>query len=407
MPAKKTNLEPERSSFIGRAADLAALGELFSAGARLVTVVGPPGIGKTRLALEYVRQQGPGLLDRGEAWFCDLSSAADVHGICAALGSALQVRLTSDTVEQTVQQLGRALSARGDALLVLDNFEQVASLAASTLGPWLELCPSARFLVTSRETLPLLQGQTYELRPMALPDRDEDAPASEAVQLFVERARRARPGFQLFPPDLPAISTVVRELDGLPLAIELAASRMGILSVQQLQSRLPARFALLADAKRAAAGSGPGPGAALTAASSRQQTLEGAIRWSWRLLAERDQQALARCSVFRGGFTLEAAEAVLGPEMPALDTLQSLRDRSLLVSGDPSELPGENRFALLNSIREYAGHRLEELGDRALAESRHTEYFLDLGHKLAAQLEERPELKSLRRLQVEADNLTA
>src|ERR1043165_8437232 len=141
MQVKKTNLEPERSSFIGRAADLAALGELFSAGARLVTVTGPPGIGKTRLALEHVRLQGPALLERGEAWFCDLSSATDVHGICAALGSALQVRLTSDTAAETVQQLGRALSARGQALLVLDNFEQVAACAPDTLGHWFELCP--------------------------------------------------------------------------------------------------------------------------------------------------------------------------------------------------------------------------------------------------------------------------
>ncbi|HEY8211339.1 MAG TPA: AAA family ATPase, partial [Myxococcaceae bacterium] len=188
MQAKKTNLEPERSSFIGRAADLAALGDFFSAGARLVTVVGPPGIGKTRLALEYVRQHAPALLSHGEAWFCDLSAATDVHGICAVLGNTLQIRLTSDTAADTVLQLGRALAARGETLLVLDNFEQVTPRAAPTLGRWLQLCPEARFLVTSRETLPLLQGQTYELRPMALPDRDEDAPASEAVQLFVERA---------------------------------------------------------------------------------------------------------------------------------------------------------------------------------------------------------------------------
>lgn len=399
MQAKKTNLEPERSTFVGRAADLAALGDLFSSGARLVTVVGPPGIGKTRLAREYVRQHSQTLLSRGEAWFCDLSAATDVHGICAVLGGALQIRLTSDTAAETVLQLGRALAARGETLLLLDNFEQVADKAPSTLGRWLELCPQTRFLVTSRETLPLLHGQLYELRPMSLPDRDEDALDSEAVQLFVERAARARPGFHPHPPDLPAIATVVRELDGLPLAIELAASRMGILTVQQLRSRLPARFVLLADSKRIP--SGP------IERQERQRTLEGAIRWSWRLLAERDQLALARCSAFRGGFTLEAAEAILGPEMPALDILQSLRDRSLLTSTELTLLPGENRFSLLNSIREYADHRLTEMGDRALAESRHTAFFLEHGQKLAAELEERPDFKSLRRLQLEADNLTA
>jgi len=400
---KKTNLEPERSSFIGRAADLAALGDLFSRGARLVTIVGPPGIGKTRLALEYVRQQRTALLQNGEVWFCDLSSATDVHGICAALGGALQIRLTSDTAAETVLQLARALSARGDTLLLLDNFEQVTPLAPSTLGRWLELCPQVRFLVTSRETLPLLHGETYELCPMSLPDLDEDAPASEAVQLFIARARHTRPNFQLSPSDLPAIATVVRELDGLPLAIELAASRMGILTVQQLQARLPARFALLAHAKRGTTD----PAVAVASSKERQRTLESAIRWSWRLLAERDQLALARCSVFRGGFTLEAAEAVLGPEMSALDILQSLRDRSLLASADLADLPGENRFSLLNSIREYAAQRLDDTGDRDLAEARHTAYFLDHGQKLAAQLEERHDFRSLRHLHLEADNLTA
>lgn len=389
----KTNLQPERASFIGRAADLSALSALFEAGDRLVTIVGPPGIGKTRLALEYVRLQPGSPPARRDAWFCDLSSATDIHGICAAVGAALDIRLTSDASLNAVQQLGRALSARGPALLVLDNFEQVTSSAPETVSRWLELCPQSLFLVTSRETLAVPEARTYELRPMSIPARDEDAPDSEAVQLFVERARRVRPGFQLAPADLPAIAHVVRELDGMPLAIELAASRMGILTMQQLKARLPARFELLASTRH------QGPG--------RQETLESAISWSWRLLSQREQSALARCSVFRGGFSLEAAEAVLGPEMPALDVLQSLRERSLLTSDEPPDLPGENRFALLNSVREYAAQRLEEQGDRPLAESRHTAHFLEIGERLAAQLEVRPELPTLRRIQLELDNLTA
>src|SRR5439155_12677560 len=191
--------------------------------------------------------------------------------------------------------------------------------AEATAGRWLELAPKARFIATSREVLRLADEAIYEVPPLKLPERDDDIEASEAVQLFLERARTARPGYQLSGADRLAVAEIVRQLDGLPLAIELAAARMAVLSPAQLMQRLPRRFDLLAGKLRGA--------------SDRQATLRGAIDWSWGLMQPHEQSALAQCALFRGGFTTDAAGAVidLSAFAPALKTTPSARGMVLLL----------------------------------------------------------------------------
>lgn len=387
LDVKKTNLNPHPTAFVGREADLAAVHDLFSTkGERFVTLMGPGGTGKTRLSMRYAAVH----LDEftrdggGGAWFCDLTEARDVAGVCAAVGHALDVPLVAGKIAaDMVDQLGHAIAGRGRVLLLLDNFEQVVSQAPATVGRWMSLAPHARFLVSSQERLRLPGEQIYELSPLV---------ENESVALFVERARAVRRGYELGA-DAANVAEIVKALDGIPLAIELAASRMGVLSAAKILERLPRRFDLLGGARRDA--------------SSRQSTLRGAIDWSWNLLQPHEQDALAQCSVFSGGFTVEAAEEVLDLSKHAnapwpLDVVQSLRDKSLLRAWEPADLPGELRFGMYANIREYAA---EKLGDRATIEARHRDFFLRVGEEWADRVESAGGLDALRRLATELENL--
>lgn len=399
LDARKTNLQPHPTPFVGREPDLAALQALFAKGERLVTLLGPGGTGKTRLSMryaavhleEFTRDGG------GGAWFCDLTEARNVDGICAAMGAALNVPLTTGkTSADVVAQLGHAIAGRARVLLILDNFEQVISQAPETVGIWFRLAPQACFLISSQERLRLPGETRYELKPLALPE-GSDIRASEAVQLFVERARAVRPGWTLADADVEAVAGIVRELDGIPLAIELAAARIGVLSPAKILERLPRRFDLLGGARRDA--------------TSRQATLRGAIDWSWNLLKPHEQDALAQCSVFHAGFTVEAAEEVLDLASHegapwALDIVESLRDKSLLRALEPPEFPGELRFGMYANIRQYAQEKLD--ADKAKAEAtkaRHTGYYLRVGGEWADGVDTHGGLEKLRRLALERDNL--
>src|SRR5439155_21739470 len=184
-----------------------------------------------------------------------------------------------------------------EMLLLLDNVEQLAARAAAVLERWLAMAPRARFVATSREVLRALQEHVYEVPPLKTPEEGDDVRQSEAVMLFIDRAAAARPSVELTPADEQAVAEIVRQLDGMPLAIELAAARMAVLSASQLEQRLPRRFELLGTKSRDA--------------TARQATLRGAIDWSWQLLNAWEKSALGQLSVFRGGFSAEAAEAVL------------------------------------------------------------------------------------------------
>jgi class 3 adenylate cyclase len=301
LPVKevKHSLPTERDKFVGRQVDLHALAHRLEQGATLVSVLGIGGCGKTRLVTRY---GWTWLGDYpGGVWFCDLSEARTVEGIAYAVAQALDVPLGNDPVVQ----LGHAIAGRGRCLVILDNFEQVARHATETLGHWLDRASDAQFVVTSREVLGLPGEEALALAPL---------PPSEGATLFIERARSATRDFE--PDDRASIEALVQLLDGLPLAIELAAARVRVMQPKALLDRMAERFQLLAT-----------PGGR----HNRQVTLRATLDWSWELLSPDEQQALGQLSVFEGGFTLPAAEAVLALERTwQTDAVQALVDKSLI-----------------------------------------------------------------------------
>jgi predicted ATPase/class 3 adenylate cyclase/Tfp pilus assembly protein PilF len=326
------NLPAERDAFVGREEPLRVLQELLDSSSRLVTLLGIGGIGKTRLALRHARTW---LGDYpGGAWFCDLSTARSSEGIVSAVAQALNVQLNKS---DPVAQIAAAIASRGQCLLILDNFEQVARHAEETLGRWLAQAADAKFIVTSREVLGIVGEQTQVLAPLAV---------HEGARLFIRRATAASARSVPSAADKPAVDALVMLLDGLPLAIELAAARSRVMSPTMLLERMNERFTILASR-----------GGRL----DRQVTLRSTLDWSWDLLSEQEKAALAQLSVFEGGFTLSAVETVLrvrpGERMPtALDLLQSLMDKSFVRQAD------DERFGLLQTVQEYAAQHLHTTG---------------------------------------------
>ena len=382
-----SNLAPERDRFIGREAALRGLAERLERKTRLVTVLGTGGIGKTRLVRHYAAEwlgEWP-----GGVYFCDLSEARSLEAIHFAVAMALGVPLGRDDAGV---QLGHAIAGRGACLVILDNFEQVQKHAAATVGRWLDQAAQACFIVTSRERLHLAGENVFALEPMDV--------SRDAMALFEARARGQRPDFAIDDANRAVVAEIVRLLDGLPLAIELAAARVRVLSPAQIVERMQDRFALLAGARGLAA---------------RQETLRAAIDWSWALLVPWEQSALAQCSVFDGGFTLAAAEAVLrlpAETPPIVDVIQGLVDKSLLRAWLPkasSHLDiAEPYFGMYISLHEYAAERLRELGEalRTEAERRHGRYYAGFGSEAAIEaLTLHGGVARRRSLAMELDNL--
>ena len=329
VPQQKTNLGPEPNLFVGRASELEQLTQTFDGSARLVTITGPGGVGKTRLARRLGNLMLEGLA--GGVWFNDLSDARgaeDVVGITA-------VNMDHEGVGDPLS-VARTIRKRGRCLIVMDNFEQILEAAPATVGRWLDLCPQARFLVTSRERLRLGGEQVITIEPLSL---------EEGQELFVERARELDPRYDPSAAELREIGTLCESLDGLPLAIELAAARIRTMKPSQMVRRLEERLDLLAD----------------RGARPRQSTLRGAIDWSWQLLAPYEKLALAQLSTFRGGLTVAAAETVLDltafPDAPwTLFVLESLLDKSLLRT--LSQEGEDPRFGMYLSLQAYAAEKL-------------------------------------------------
>jgi predicted ATPase/class 3 adenylate cyclase/Tfp pilus assembly protein PilF len=383
------SLPAERDGFVGRAVELAAISARLDAGSRLLTVLGPGGTGKTR----FVRRYGWAWLGEwpGGVYFCDLSDARSLDGVFGAVATALDVPLGR---EDPAVQLGHAIAGRGRCLVILDNFEQVVQHAATTVGLWLDRARGAAFIVTSRERLQLQGEEVFPLEPLPV--------EGDAIELFAQRARAQRPDFALSESNRAAVAEVVHLLDGLPLAIELAAARARLLTPAQLVERMRDRFRLLAGARGMAA---------------RQATLRAAIDWSWELLTPWEQAALAQCSVFEGGFTLNAAEAVLdlarwSEAPPVMDVVQALSDKSLLRTWFQHGRYDidEPFFGMYISIHEYAATKLQAEGPAAVskAEVRHGRHFAELGTDDAIEALSRSGGVRLRHaLALELDNLVA
>ena len=364
MPAPIQSAEPTK--FVGRKAALLTLRKMLSEGARLVTVLGPAGIGKTRLSLRYADLNASAYA--GGVLFCDASGAKSVEEVCAAVARALGVTLPSRASDgERVEQLGHALDNRGTMLFVLDNFEQAVAAAPATVGAWTSIARRAHVIVTSRVQLRVLGEACFWLDALELPKEGVVASESEAVQLFVDRAQLARPGFVLGASESQAVVDLVKRLDGNALAIELAAARASMLSPSQLLARLAKRFDVLAGGARDAV--------------ARQASMRVALDQSWELLDDASRRVLAQASLFRGGFTLDAAEEVIKTKAgeSVLDALEALRQSSLVytyVDADPN-LDGEMRFKMYESIRDYAGEHLRDMDRKDEAVRRFAEYFVD------------------------------
>src|SRR5215211_1770794 len=362
------NLPAPRSSFVGREQEIEeAKSEL--AMTRLLTLTGVGGSGKTRLALEVARDLVEAYPDG--VWLVELAPLSEEVLVPKAVAEALKV--PERPAEPLADALAEVLRNR-ELLLILDNCEHLLEAVARLVDRLLDSCSHLRIMATSREAIGVEGEVRWVVPPLSVPEPHGTPPSEEiggyeSVRLFLERARERDPSFSLSPPNALSVADICRMLEGIPLAIELAAARVGTLSVEQISERLGGSLELLTRGGRTAV--------------PRHRTLKGALGWSYDLLSEAEQKVFRRLSTFAGGFTLEASEAVGSgdgvEEREVLDLLSGLVEKSLVLvrGGDP----GGARYRLLEPVRQYALDKLEESGEAEEARRRHAEFFLAIAEE--------------------------
>ena len=398
------NLPDEADAFVGRTRELATLLEHWVQGDRALTLVGPGGTGKTRLARRFAKANATRF--PGGVWFVDASEARDALGLVRTMADALDIPLKDEGSEE---QLAAALFNRGKVLVIVDNLEQIQAEARALMTSWLGATQEATFLLTSRVRLGIPREAILALEPMPLPTPDaseSEVVKNDAVNLFVERARQVRPQFGLDATNAQAIAELVRTLDGLPLAIELAAARSRMMSPDKILARLGRRFELLRDRK--------------ASQGARHGALRETIAWSWDLLEPPARAVFAQLAVFEGGFTLEGAEAVVDTSafeddfVEVFEVLEDLVEHHL-VRALPEDR-GEPRFGMYVSLHAFASEKLADADAvpgvtggplEQACRARHLEHFAQLGAfdvLDAVHVRDRMEIVRLRQ---ERDNLLA
>ena len=391
----KHNLHRQLSTFIGREKELADVNHLLK-DTQCLTLLGPGGTGKTRLMLQIAEEVIEDYPDG--VWLVELAPLTDPDLIAERIATALGIqeqpgRPMLDTLVEYLR--------RKELLLLLDNVEHLVRESAEITEHLLEQCPKLKILVTGREALFIGGETTLQIPSLSLPESQQNLQdyksleQFESVQLFLERARAVRPEFALTPQNAISIAEIVRRLDGIPLALELAAARLRMLTAEQIATRLNDRFRLLTGGRRTAL--------------PRQQTLQALIDWSWNLLDEHERVLLRRLSVFSGDWSLEAAQAITGfeplDEFDVVDGLEQLINKSLVVVRYPAE--GEARYSMLESIRQYAQDKLFEAEEGEILRNRHVEHFLALINVYSETGIKSDYFAWMARFSLEADNLRA
>lgn len=385
------NLPGQLSPFIGREQALVEVKQLLAV-ARLVTLAGSGGVGKTRLSLQ-VASEVLAEFPNG-VWFVELASLADPALVAQTVAAVLGVH--EETNRSVTQTLENFLHAK-TALLLLDNCEHLVEAVARLVAELLKTCPHLRIMASSREVLSVQGEALFHVPSLIVPDPNHLPPPSglaqiEAIRLFVDRATMAHAAFTLTEHNALAVVQICRRLDGIPLAIELAAARVKVLSVEQIAARLDDRFRLLTGGSRTVL--------------PRQQTLRALIDWSYSLLVDDERILFARLAAFVGGWTLEAAEAIgAGGEIESyevLDLMTRLVDKSLVFT---EERAGEVRYRRLETIRQYALEKLRESGEEETIRALHFEFFLHLAEEAVSHLNDAEQQTCLDRLEAEHSNL--
>lgn len=387
IPTATNNLPAQLTSFIGREKEIREAKEKLSS-AKLLTLIGPGGTGKTRLSIQLGTEVLPNFTDG--VWFIELAPLANPALILQTIASVLNVRAQMGvSLKDIVIDYLRAKNL----LLIFDNCEHLVEACAQLADEFLHHAPNIKIIASSREALGIGGETVYRVPSLSLPNQAQASREAlagfESIQLFVERARAANPKFYLTEKNASSVAQICRRLDGIPLALELAAARVTVFSAEQIATRLDDRFKLLTGGSRTAL--------------PRQQTLRALIDWSYDLLSEDERALLRQLSVFAGGWVFEAAEAICN-DLDVLSLLTQLVNKSLITMDDEGAEP---RYRLLETVRQYARDKLMEAGEAEQMRNCHLAYFVQLTENAEQELREGSAMSWINRLEAESDNLRA